>query len=77
MAAAKQDRRSIVGLSDWEWFVGWWDREIAKVFAQRESEFVRGHLKKRQSQHLPLWILVETMSLGDLITLYERLNLKN
>jgi len=75
--ASKQSPRSTSEQLDWEWFVNWLDEEISKVFMRGDSEFVRGHLKKRKSQHLPLWILVETMSLGDLIIIYQRLSPKN
>ena len=75
--AVKQDRRSQVELSDWDWFVDWLGKRINAALHDQDYEFVRGHVNKRKNQHLPLWMLLEIMSLGDLLNFYERLSPKN
>ncbi len=75
--ARKLDHRSRVQLSEWDWFVDWLEKRIYAVMREKEFEFIQGHANKRKNQHLPLWILLETMSLGDLLIIYEHLSPKN
>jgi len=75
--AIKQDRRSNMVMSDWDWFVGWIDSRVKSALGEKDYEFVASHARRRKNQPLPLWILIETMTLGDLINLYERLSPQN
>ena len=76
-AAASKGRRGPVEQTSWDWFINWLERKMKEATTDNEFEFVRGHLQKRRNQQLPLWILIETFSLGDLVIVYESLSRGN
>jgi hypothetical protein len=75
--AASKGRRGPAGQTELGWYVSWLKRKINEATEDPELEFLRSHLSKRKNQQLPLWILIETFSLGDLVIIYESLTPHN
>jgi hypothetical protein len=67
----KVSAKSRYSETEWDWYCGFLHRSVLNAENSKDHDFIDGHLNKHSGQHLPLWILAETLDFGELLSIYE------
>ena len=64
-------------VTQWDWFEKKLDRHIRDFLSGSKFPFVNGFLERYKDRRVPIWMLIETFTFGDVVDFYQALHKKH